>query len=367
MQGYNPDYSGLLGAGAMQANALSQLGQAGGNLIAQQRQQRATDELMGRAREAISTGDPAVISELMITNPDLAGSVQNAINFQSDATRQNLIGSIESVLTNPEMTEQVLTDRIKMVSDAGGDPSQSIAALQEYKSDPEGFLRNAEIAYSIYAPDKYKSYASAKSAGAPEKMTEYQRATIEGKKVDQELRRLEIEEKKLDRQLRRETDQLKKQELEQKLDQTKSEKTKLADADKTKINEGIYQAEQNKRAINDLLGNDDYMDSITGYRGRLPTATTTGVEAEAYLDNIRNSMTIDNLGVMSGPLTDKDIQIIASASSRLRPGMSRSALEKELKTINSAYDRVISNYKKEANRKGYESPTEAKTVNWSDL
>lgn len=166
MQGYNPDYSGLLGAGAMQADALSQLGHAGGNLIAQQRQKRAKDELMGQAREAISTGDPAVISELMITNPELAGSVQNAINFQSDATRQNLIGSIESVLTNPEMTEQVLTDRIKMVSDAGGDPSQSIAALQEYKSDPEGFLRNAEIAYSIYAPDKYKSYASAKSAGA---------------------------------------------------------------------------------------------------------------------------------------------------------------------------------------------------------
>ena len=95
------------------------------------------------------------------------------------------------------------------------------------------------------------------------------------------------------------------------------------------------------------------MSSLTGYTGRIPAVTTTGVEAETYLDNIKNSMTIDNLGVMSGPLTDKDIQIIASASSRLRSGMSETALNKELNTIKKAYDRVVSNYQKESNRKGY--------------
>ncbi|MEL7286260.1 MAG: hypothetical protein AAGJ57_01480, partial [Pseudomonadota bacterium] len=129
MQGYNPDYSGLLGAGAMQANALSQLGQAGGNLIAQQRQRRATDELIGRAREAISTGDPAVISELMITNPELAGSVQNAINFQSDATKRNLVDSIEGILANPANAEQILESRVAQLTESGADPSQTLAAL----------------------------------------------------------------------------------------------------------------------------------------------------------------------------------------------------------------------------------------------
>ena len=83
--------------------------------------------------------------------------------------------------------------------------------------------------------------------------------------------------------------------------------------------------------------------------------TPTQNEAAAYLDNIKNSLTIKNLGVMSGPLTDKDIQIIASASSRLREGMGEEALKKELNTINDAYGRVVKNYKKEANRKGYET------------
>ena len=95
------------------------------------------------------------------------------------------------------------------------------------------------------------------------------------------------------------------------------------------------------------------MDSVTGYKGRIPAITDSGVEAEAYLDNIKNSMTIDNLSVMSGPLTDKDIQIIASASSRLRAGMSDKALRKELNTIKSAYNRVIKNYEKERKNKGY--------------
>lgn len=374
MQGYNPDFSGLLNAGAMQANALSQLGQAGGNLIAQRRQQRANNELMNTAREAIRSGDPSAISELMITNPELAGSVQNAINFQSDATRNNLISSIESVLTNPEMTEQVLTDRIKMVSESGGDPSQSVAALQEYKSDPEGFLRNAEIAYSIYAPDKYKSYASAKSAGqvAP---TEYQYKdgvvfdprTGEARKTEfyqppsstgQSTKQTSSQQDFNYYQELKKTDPEAAREFGIKAGFIKTGKDGADPAkDETRISEGIYQAQQNKAAIKDLITNDDYMDSLTGYTGRIPALTTTGVEAEAYLDNIKNSMTIENLGVMSGPLTDKDIQIIASASSRLRPGMSRKALEKELRIIDKAYDRVIKNYEKEANKKGYSSKT----------
>lgn len=330
-----------------------QWGQAMGQVAQNKMQSDAERNAIIAAQNAFKSRDPNEIAQLMITNPDIAERVSKGISFQNDLTRQNLIDSIEGVLANPNNAEQIIKDRISMVTDAGGDPSQSIDALAEYQSDPEGFIRNAEVAYSIYAPENYKAYASSKPKLQPSPEYQYKDGVVFNPRTG-EATKTEFYE------------------------QIKPEEQKQAEeriSDQSRIEEGIYQAEQNKNVINEFLNNDDYIDAATGFFNfsKVPEAarTTTQNEAAAYLDNIKNSMTIENLGVMSGPLTDKDIQIIASASSRLREGMSESALKKELRIINNAYNRVISNYQKEANRKGYakkqEQAKQENTVNWSDL
>ena len=320
-------------------------------------QKAQQDEIMSGLQTAVDSGDMNQVSAFLMKNPQLSSNIQENIykgmGIQEQARKDKFKTDLFSILSNPDQAEDIYASRIEEITKNGGDPSQTMAALGSHLKDPNGGLQQAEVLAATMFPEEHAQWEKVMRGEQPEPMTEYQSEMVRQKDVDQELKRLEIEDKKLERQLKRETDELKRQELEQKIAENKGKKQSAVVADEQKINEGIYKAKQNKQAVSELLNNEDYMDSLSGYTGRIPAITTTGVEAEAYLDNIKNSMTIENLSVMSGPLTDKDIQVIASASSRLREGMSKTALEKELKTISNAYDRVIKNYEKEASRKGY--------------
>ena len=181
-----------------------------------------------------------------------------------------------------------------------------------------------------------------------------------GPKEPTQLQQAQIENKEQDTAIKKEKYEAEKEEKRQKVEEKRREKEEEKAQDKQRIDDAIFSAKENQRVIDELLGNDDYMDSISGLLNysKVPEAARTPnqVEAAAFLENIKNSMTIDNLDAMSGPLTDSDIKIIAAASSRLMPGMSKKALKKELNIIKNAYARVIKNYKKEANRKGYDKP-----------
>jgi len=88
--------------------------------------------------------------------------------------------------------------------------------------------------------------------------------------------------------------------------------------------------------IDNLTSNDDYLKAISGIRGKLtPIPGTPGFDAEVAFNQFKDSLTLENLGKMSGVLTDRDIQLLSSAASGLALGMSREALESRLSTIRS--------------------------------
>ena len=361
MQGYNPDYSGLLNAGAQQAQALGNLGAMGGQLLGQRRQQKQMQQYQQQQQQevsdAIASGNPAMIAQASLKYPELADSIRKSFEFQNDATEDNFKATNFGIIAAPENTEQLLTDRVNFLESMGADATKPKARLEMYRANPEKFIETTRGLTAAAYPKEFSEYEKAVNAGKPEAMTAYQQATIDAKKVDQDLRRLEIEQKRLDAQYKRETDKLKRSELEQEIAANKVKSSELKQQDQSRISEAIVSAEQKKASIDELMGNSDYMDSISGFANysKVPEMARTTVqnEAAAYLDNIKNSMTLKNLGVMTGPLTDTDIKIIASASSKLRAGMSEKVLKQELTKIKEAYDRVISNYKKEANQKGY--------------
>lgn len=355
------------------ANTLGQFGQFKQQQAQQQEQQKAQMEAQQAQQQAADADMQAMkglsdlyannasaqeLYEYGLSNPAAYRMVQDAIGFKSDQTKQLMSDTLISAMQNPEQKDAIITKGVQDIAAAGGNPQYLAQSIGEDFSDFERgaipFLSSLGGQGAQFA----KSYMGMKPQQA-EAMTEYQAATIENKKVDQELRKLEIEQKKLESQQKRETNDLKKQELQQKIDDKQAQKDEVRAQDKDRIDSAIYSANENINAVNEFLKNDDYIDSVSGFMNysKVPESlrTPTQNEAAAYLDNIKNSLTIKNLGVMSGPLTDKDIQIIASASSRLREGMSEEALKKELNTINNAYGRVVKNYKKEANRKGYET------------
>ncbi len=100
-------------------------------------------------------------------------------------------------------------------------------------------------------------------------------------------------------------------------------------------------ANQTIALINDFIGNESYMDAMTGYRGRAPSVTQSGFDAEQAMMQIKNSLTLDNLDKMTGVLTDKDIEILSSAASAIKPGMSEPAMRKEFNRIKNLMNAKI--------------------------
>ena len=91
--------------------------------------------------------------------------------------------------------------------------------------------------------------------------------------------------------------------------------------------------------IDNLTNSDDYMKAISGVRGKLPPVPgTPGFDAEVAFNQLRDSLTLENLDKMSGVLTDRDIQLLSSAASGLEFGMSRKALEARISIIKSVLE-----------------------------
>lgn len=339
-------------------------------------------EIQKSFTDAYRSGDYDKIAELSISNPEIGNRVFEAMGTAEEASKGRMIRDAWSMVNDPSKAESVLQQRIADSQSQGVPADQSIKELEFLRSNPDGYTEKyIKPVLASIDPKGWTDYKKALIAGEPEAITPYQQAQLDMQEktfvasrsdaaFNRQMKKLDYDLKVAEKRAKAAKGTAKEQEAQIKLEEAKKKSDTAKFEDQQKIETGIYTAQQNKDAISTMLGNDDYMDSVTGYSGRMPTVTTSGVEAEAYLDNIKNSMTIDNLGVMSGPLTDKDIQIIASASSRLRPGMSKHQLEKELKTIDKTYDRVIKNYQKEANQKGYsiggDSVTET-TVSWGDL
>ncbi|MBY8138827.1 DNA transfer protein [Vibrio fluvialis] len=164
MQGYNPNWGGLLSATAQQSQALGQLGGLAGQTIAQNRAQAQATERQNQAQTeisgAIQSGDPNQIAQVSLKYPQMSEAIRSAFNFKNDATEKNFLDTNFKILSDPQNAEKYLNERANYVQSIGGDPAETLGRIQMLRSNPEQFIKTTEGITAATSPERYRSYMS---------------------------------------------------------------------------------------------------------------------------------------------------------------------------------------------------------------
>lgn len=363
MQGYNPDYSGLLNAGAQQAQALGSLGAMGGQLLGQRRQQNQAQQYQQQQQQevsdALASGNPAMVAQVSMKYPELSDALRKSFEFQSDATENNFKSTNFGIIADPASTEQLLTDRVNFLESMGADATKPKARLEMYRANPEKFIETTRGLTAAAYPKEFSEYEKAVNAGKPEAMTAYQQATINTKKVDQDLRKLEIEQKQLDAQYKRETDDLKRSELEQKIEANKVEREAKTKETKDGL-DSAYSGVIDTLNLADAIESHKGFSKAVGIQSAFPTfpgSDAAGVEGMIETLSSQNFLnSIQNMKGM-GALSDAEGKKLSSAVASLNTNMSESDFKKALNVIKGITRRGKQKIESSYKAKGLEVPS----------
>lgn len=274
------------------------------NQAAQQQQQQAnqaTQTRIGELVPLIQSGDYDASIELASISPEISAAIGKAQLGASEVKDRATADWIAGYQSAPDKDAYLSQD------------NQLIDIDDQFRTIP---LEQRDVLTKIVGAQVMpKDMFNAAFGGQPEAMTAYQQATIDTKKVDQDLRKLEIEQKSLDARYKRETDELKRSELEQKIEANKANKeAKVAEKEQSKV-----QAVDFSNEVYDLatsIANDPQLNDITGpVNTMLPTVSGKSQDLINKAERLESMLTKENLGLMSGVLTDKDIQMLRSISS----------------------------------------------------
>jgi hypothetical protein len=101
-------------------------------------------------------------------------------------------------------------------------------------------------------------------------------------------------------------------------------------------------------AVNDILGI-NWQGVVGAVQGKKPEFVMSGeqITAKRKIDQLTGLLTLDNMGIMKGVLSDADIKIITSASTSLHRAMDEGSFLKELENIKHVAKSVLNSDKLE--------------------
>ncbi len=353
MQGYNPNWGGLLSATAQQSQVLGQLGGLAGQTIAQNRAQAQATERQNQAQTeisgAIQSGDPNQIAQVSLKYPQVSEAIRSAFNFKNDATEKNFLDTNFKILSDPQNAEKYLNERASYVKSIGGDPAETLGRIQMLKSNPEQFIKTTEGITAATSPERYKAYKSSQ----PAEITPYQQAQLDAnkekftfdqqlKRQELELKKAEIEDKKLDRQIQRETNQAKLEDLKAKKE---ANQAKINQANAEKNDQYLTGMDTMARTIDtaeSILNSDGFSNffgtnfSLTSpsVMGAFPPGSA-GADTAAMVDTLKSQGFLSGVQQMKGmgALSDAEGKKISDAIGNLSGSQSEASAKRTINTI----------------------------------
>lgn len=335
------------------------------DLMAKQRetQAQAADDQQERLRsggdalkQAIDSGDPVAVRDVMLQYPELQDTAKNAFGFTNEQTEQVAKDTYRRVLANPDNAQQYLQQGVQRVQELGGSPTNMSSDLQMFQQDPEAALRNVQLGASMF-PDLQEAYQSQQQPD--EQMTPYQRAQIDLRQEDQRLRELEAQQSQ-------ETNDLRRQQLEQEIElrKQKIEDAKLkTDAAQGKQDASLDMATEAGKLAEEIANDDAFEDIVGTIDPLTPTISGKSQDLINKSNRLQSLLTVDNLKLMSGVLTDRDIGFLTNVASGLN--VTDGGIKGSEKGVRKRLQDIAEKMKQATKDK--QPQQQSQTVNWSDL
>jgi hypothetical protein len=330
----NPFFIQPASYGAGLASLGQQIGQLGQQYKQENREDQAQEKqaaTMQKARDLFAgNASPQEIAMFSLENPEVGKALMSGMQFKSEATKENLMQTYQAIVSGGDVVS-ALESRAKFLVSQGADSADTIEEIEQYKADPEGYVEQKKNQYMLLDKD----YADLVSKQTPEPMTEYQGLTIQGKKIDQQLRKEESLIKRDEIKLKRETDLLKKQELQDKIQVKKDniEKAKVAKVQKDE--DSITSVQTTVDTIDRLLAHPG-LESASGFQANFPTLSGTDASNfELELETLQSQSFLSAINQMKGmgALSENEGKKLSGSIGAMSIDMGDKALKKELSRI----------------------------------
>tara|TARA_R110002020_G_scaffold62301_1_gene166913 strand:- start:2007 stop:3236 length:1230 start_codon:yes stop_codon:yes gene_type:complete len=288
----------------------------------QQQQQEAQQAEMQRIQaarvqgaELLKGGTPEQIADFGIMNPNVMKDLIAASGFADKQAVNSRLNYAKNVLSGSVSPRDAINARIQEIEFRGGNADQLRVTAQ---GTDEQIINAAEKDLAVISPKMFESYRKAVGGGdiKTETIQTPAGAIVINKQTGETVKEIGIPEKRAEfeankKERSRKIAEQKRKELAQ-IETAKIKKLDAADARADAL-------DTTKRAfaLTKELGNKDVISPVTGWYDRM---TPTGNKSQDVINKaleLKDLLTLNNLGLMSGVLTDRDIQILARAGSGL--------------------------------------------------
>jgi len=321
--------------GIREAEAQARMREAAMQQAEQQAQRQA--QFQSEFGKAWQSGDRNQVVGLMGQYPDQLKEIQAALGFQDEQKAKTLgtlgiqLGSLAKM--NPQAAGQLIVQNADVLSQAGPgyDPQMLLDSLAK---NPNAFAEQAEkISLLALGPEKFFDVTGQRAK--VDAQLRGQDTTMRGQDIQQQegaanrasamtLKQLTLADKSLDREVQRlgqmasaETNDLKRQELQlklqekqQKLDQTRQELGAKQETTVANMTEAA-------RLATELVDDPALSNAVGTVSTMAPTLSGTTQDVINKANRLQSLLTVDNLKLMSGVLTDRDIAFLTNVASGL--------------------------------------------------
>lgn len=336
-------------------------------------EQQKTDmsDASNSLRNYYKTGNQEDLINATLKSPQLANQVLASAGLDDKRKQQQAASDLAEMWqlsSNPEAFKAKGLQRIDAIMQRGGNPTDTINLMMAYDKDPE---QAKQIMRSVGAGLESAGYQTGIFAGQSEQMTPYQQASTDLRKQELEFNReqkaLENKLKVLESQLKREDNDLKKQDLQLKIEESKADLEKKRtdlDAVKQTKEQGKLVVSDAFKEVNALL-KDPNLDGVIGtVETMLPTVSGKSQDVINKANRLQSLLTADNLKMMSGVLTDKDIAFLTNIASGLN--VTDGGIKGSVEGVRGRLNQISDRLKSAAKDKGIELEQDT-VIEWGSL